>query len=391
MVCARIIEPTSKRDTLRVLGDVGVPAPALNTLYRCLRRVQERDYRDRLARACAGYSAAATGTGGLILYDVTTLHFENDNEDDLRRVGMSKEHRVDPQVQVGLLVDPSGFPLEVHLFDGSIGETKTLIPVLHAFRDRHGLAEVVVVADAGMLSAGNLNALEDAGYSFIVGSRLTKAPYDLADHFERHGDWFADGQILESSRVMGTGSAGRARRIVYQYSFKRRKRDDKAIDARLVLVAGHRPYGVWPLLQCGRLGASLGVRQFGDVNQGLKSNRCRQAVSNVRNVGSEAPNLPKKLRSHAGVVFLRCHGDLALFPLPSGRDSLGQGIHIIQVHADETGANPVGREDACTNPLANGTRVDSPADVGGGLAHCCPTGGVGVCRYGRRRDAHCAS
>ena len=48
---------------------------------------------------------------------MTTLHFENAEEDELRRVGMSKEHRVDPQVQVGLLVDPVGFPLEVHLFD----------------------------------------------------------------------------------------------------------------------------------------------------------------------------------------------------------------------------------------------------------------------------------
>jgi hypothetical protein len=44
--------------------------------------------------------------------DVTTLHFEAENEDSLRKVGMSKERRVDPQVQVGLLVDRSGFPLE---------------------------------------------------------------------------------------------------------------------------------------------------------------------------------------------------------------------------------------------------------------------------------------
>ena len=233
LVCARIIEPTSKRDTIRVLGDIGVTAPALNTLYRCLRRVTERDYRDRLARACAAHSRTTRGVGGLVLYDVTTLHFENDTEDDLRRVGMSKEHRVDPQVQVGLLVDASGFPLEVHLFEGNAAETTTLVPVLSAFQQRHGLADMVVVADAGMLSAGNLNALEDAGYSFIVGSRITKAPYDLADHFERHGDHFADAQILESSRVMGTGTAARSRRVVYQYSFKRRKRDDKAIDAQI--------------------------------------------------------------------------------------------------------------------------------------------------------------
>jgi hypothetical protein len=75
-----------------------------------------------------------------VLYDVTTLHFERDDEDDLRKVGMSKEHRIDPQVQAGLLVDCCGFPLEVHLFEGNKAETATLIPVLTAFAARHGVA-----------------------------------------------------------------------------------------------------------------------------------------------------------------------------------------------------------------------------------------------------------
>src|SRR5665648_885991 len=109
-------------------------------------------------------------------------------------------------------------------------ETTTLIPVLTQFQARHGITDMVVVADAGMLSAANLNALEDAGFSFIVGSRLTKAPYDLAAHFERKGTFFTDGQILESVRVMGTGKAARSRRIVYQWSFKRNKRDDRTIN-----------------------------------------------------------------------------------------------------------------------------------------------------------------
>jgi hypothetical protein len=93
---------------------------------------------------------------------------------------------------------------------------------------------MVVVADAGMLSASNLNAIEDAGFSFIVGSRITKAPYDLAAHFTRHGDYFADGQILESSRVMGSGKHERRRRVVYQWSFKRSQRDNKTINAQIV-------------------------------------------------------------------------------------------------------------------------------------------------------------
>lgn len=151
----------------------------------------------------------------------------------LRKVGMSKEHRVDPQVQVGLLVDPGGFPLEVHLFEGNKGETKTLIPVLTQFQERHGVTDMVVVADAGMLSAANLGALEDAGFKFIVGSRLTKAPYDLADHFARHGDYFTDGQVLESTRAMGAGKNARDRRIVYQWSFKRHKHDNRTINLQI--------------------------------------------------------------------------------------------------------------------------------------------------------------
>ena len=230
LVLARLIEPTSKADTVRVLEEIGAPTPHVNTLHAAMARARDRDYRGRLATACMAHSARATGAASLILYDVTTLHFENADEDDLRRVGMSKEHRVDPQVQVGLLVDPGGFPLEVHMFEGNKAETTTLIPVLRAFAGRHGVSDMVVVADAGMLSAANLNALEDAGFGFIVGSRLVKAPYDLADHFDRHGNYFTDAQILESAREMGTGKNTRPRRVIYQWKFKRQKHDDRTIN-----------------------------------------------------------------------------------------------------------------------------------------------------------------
>jgi len=96
-----------------------------------------------------------------------------------------------------------------------------------------------------MLSAANLNAIEDAGFCFIVGSRISKAPYDLADHIQRHGNAFGDGQILESTRVMGSGKAARQRRVVYQYLFARHKRDDRAINAMVdraeAVAAGTRP------------------------------------------------------------------------------------------------------------------------------------------------------
>jgi hypothetical protein len=58
--------------------------------------------------------------------------------------------------------------------------------------------EMVIAADAGMLSVSNLAALDDAGLKFIVGSRVTKAPGDLTGHFHWHGDVFTDGQIIDT-------------------------------------------------------------------------------------------------------------------------------------------------------------------------------------------------
>jgi transposase len=94
-------------------------------------------------------------------------------------------------VTVGLLTTVSGFPLQVHLFDGNKAETKTLIPVLTGFAERHQIDDVVV-ADTGMLSAANLVALEEAGFGFIVASKATSAADDLTDHFRRHGNAFTD-------------------------------------------------------------------------------------------------------------------------------------------------------------------------------------------------------
>ena len=299
VVLARILEPTSKADVPRVLTEAGAPVPALNTIYRCLRRCQDRDYRDRLAKACLAYSARTSGTAAMVLYDTTTLHFENEDEDALRRVGMSKEHRVDPQVQVGLLVDPGGFPLEVHLFEGNKAETTTLIPVLTQFQRRHGVTDMVVVADAGMLSAANLNALEDAGFSFIVGSRLTKAPYDLAEHFQRRGNYFTDGQILESARVMGTGSGARSRRVVYQWSFKRNKRDDRTINL-MIAKAEKIATGQVPLKKARFLKVSGATKELDQAT----IDRARQLAG----LKGYVTNLP--LQAMTGAAVISAYHDL---------------------------------------------------------------------------------
>lgn len=252
LVLARIVEPTSKADSLRVLDELGVPHASLRTMFRSLRRAEERDYRAAIASACFA-RALATGDVSLCLYDVTTLYFEAETEDadvggktGLRKVGYSKERRVDPQVVVGLLVDRRGLPLEIGCFEGNKAETLTMLPIIKQFQERHDIADMVVVADAGMLSAGNLRELDEAGLRFIVGSRVTKAPVDLESHFRWHGDAFADGQVIETITPKNRRSIENdpkqkkepvwdpeqhceSWRAVWAYSAKRAARDGKTL------------------------------------------------------------------------------------------------------------------------------------------------------------------
>jgi Transposase DDE domain len=248
LVIARVVEPTSLSDLDRVLAEMGRRSVSLSTRKRTLRRCADRQYRDRLAGLCFTH-AATHGDISLVLYDVTTLYFEADAEDGLRKLGYAKERRVDPQIVVGLLVDRAGFPLEIGCFEGNKAEKHTLVPIIEAFKTRHGIEHMVVVADAGMLSAANLTALDAAGYRFIVGSRVTKAPIDLESHFRWHGDAFTDGQIIDTitpkiSANTDNDPLKRAEpvwdptahptswRAVWAYSTRRAVRDNKTLTAQ---------------------------------------------------------------------------------------------------------------------------------------------------------------
>lgn len=248
LVIARVVEPTSLLDSGRVLRELGRAPASYATMKRTLARATAGEYRDRIATWCFEH-ASTGGDISLVLYDVTTLYFEAEKEDDLRKVGYSKERRVDPQIVVGLLVDRGGFPLEIGCFEGNKAETTTIVPIIKAFQARHGVADMVVVADAGMLSATNLRELDEAKLRFIVGSRATKAPVDLASHFRWHGDAFADGQLIDTitpriGRTSENNQLLRAEptwdpaqhpgswRAVWAYSRKRAVRDSATLTAQ---------------------------------------------------------------------------------------------------------------------------------------------------------------
>jgi hypothetical protein len=248
LVLARIVEPTSVLDVGRVLQELGQSPASEKTMRRTLARCTDRGYRDQIARLCFEH-ALSSGDVSLCLYDVTTLYFEADKEDGLRKVGYSKERRIDPQIVVGLLVDRHGFPLEIGCFEGNKAETATILPIIRQFHDRHSIENMVVVADAGMLSATNLRELDEAGFGFIVGSRTTKAPIDLESHFRWHGDAFTEGQVIDTitpktGRNAENNPALRAEptwdrhrhtgswRAVWAYSSKRAARDHKTLTAQ---------------------------------------------------------------------------------------------------------------------------------------------------------------
>jgi hypothetical protein len=248
LVLARVVEPTSILDTARVLADLGRKAASDKTMRRTLARCIGRGYRGTIAELCFAH-VRATGDVSLVLYDVTTLYFEAEHEDALRKVGYSKERRVDPQVVVGLLVDRNGFPLEIGCYEGSKAEKHTILPVIRQFQARHGTGGMVVVADAGMLSADNLDDLDGEGLGFIVGSRVTKAPAGLESHFRWHGDAFTDGQVtgtvtpkkgknkendpaLRAEPSWGRKEHPKSWRAVWAFSAKRFARDNRTLTAQ---------------------------------------------------------------------------------------------------------------------------------------------------------------
>jgi hypothetical protein len=277
LVLARVVEPTSVLDVGRVLADLGRRAASDKTMRRALARCADRGYRDKIAELCFAH-VVARGDISLVLYDVTTLYFEAEHEDALRKVGYSKERRVDPQVVVGLLVDRHGFPLEIGCFEGSKAEKLTILPVIRQFQARHGIEAMVVVADAGMLSAANLDDLDKAGLGFIVGSRVTKAPVDLESHFRWHGSAFSDGQVIDTV----TPKAGKNRD------------NEPALRAEPTWDRKEHP-GSW------RAVWAFSARRFARDNRTLtaQENRARDVIS-----GAKPARTPRFVRNDGGAPAL---------------------------------------------------------------------------------------
>jgi transposase len=116
----------------------------------------------------------------LVFYDVITLYFESFKSDELRKPGFSKDSKSNqPQIVIGLVVNNMGFPVAYEVFEGNKFEGHTIIPVIQAFKEKHGAKTLTVVADAAMISFDNVQSLKTNGLKYIAGARIGGLPSKL--------------------------------------------------------------------------------------------------------------------------------------------------------------------------------------------------------------------
>ncbi|WP_346137435.1 IS1634 family transposase, partial [Lentzea roselyniae] len=127
-----------------------------------------------------------------------------------------------------------GFPLMVNAFEGNKAETTTMLPAIQAFMAAHRLHDVVIVADAGMISEKNMKDIEAAGLSFILGMRIPEVPYVISEWQRAHpGEPIPDGHIFVQPWPAGATDQRKDQVRFYQFKHDRARRTLKGIDEQV--------------------------------------------------------------------------------------------------------------------------------------------------------------
>jgi transposase len=157
------------------------------------------------------------GNLSIVFYDLTTLYFETSDEDDLRKTGFSKDGKhSNPQIYIGLLVGLEGYAIGYDIFEGSIYEGQTLIPLIEKMSRKFDLSKPIIVADAGLLNAKNILSLEEKGYQYILGARIKNECKIIKDKILGTSFKNAEYIVLEKETS----------KLVVQYSEKRARKDE---------------------------------------------------------------------------------------------------------------------------------------------------------------------
>lgn len=191
---SRITHPGSKLQLSNYLRENNKEDISEDRIYYFMDRLNTK-YKGKVEEISFEYTKKILGGDvGIVFYDMTTIYFESDQSDEFRKTGFSKEGKHQhPQIYLGLLVGKKGFPIGYDVFEGSIYEGHTLIPILERFEKRFNLQKPIVVADAGLLSTDNISDLIDKQYSFILGARIKNESEKVKKHIQQLN--LSDGQI----------------------------------------------------------------------------------------------------------------------------------------------------------------------------------------------------
>lgn len=196
LVFARVEEPCSKLAVSRKTDDyVESFDCTVDDLYDCLDRIDK--FSDQLTRKLsAKCSSLMDSKSEAIYYDCTNFYFEvqeEDGEEGLRAYGVEKNHRPDPIVEYGLLLDGNGFPIGSGCFRGNESEKGTLAPLLKNAGEDISRARIIV-ADNGLNTDDNKELIHRSGRNYIFcqsPKQLSEAslkPLEEKDGWTEYGD-----------------------------------------------------------------------------------------------------------------------------------------------------------------------------------------------------------
>lgn len=196
LVLMRMLSPDSKRATCQMKNSFyGMSTDfTLQDVYRSLDHYA--DFETGLQRHLNDKVKTLIGRDlSYAFYDVTNYFFDIDFPDEgdgLRKRGVSKEHRVDPIVAMGLFMDSNGLPVSMSMFPGNTSDSLTLSPVMKDVKESYGLGRLIVVADKGLNSSKNIDMISNNGDGYVVsqvlrgkkGRRYHEMLFDKAGYIE---------------------------------------------------------------------------------------------------------------------------------------------------------------------------------------------------------------
>jgi transposase len=182
LIFSRILAPASKKKTYEDRERYFENSDfSLDDVYRCLTQVVT--LKDRLQiHLHRQMRLKFKRNTELVYYDVTNYYFEIDKPDEMRKKGVSKEHRSDPIIQMGLLVDTKGIPISYDLFPGNTNDCETLMPVLDKVKKDFEVGRIIVVADRGINTADNIAFSLAKGDGYVYSQTVRGANKELKDY-----------------------------------------------------------------------------------------------------------------------------------------------------------------------------------------------------------------